>query len=163
MIKLVHIGKIAIPKLASMMSRMAEVEKKYIKKQIEYSEVAEITYIHEVRQEMEGRVRRGLGLISPCKGSTFLCFGNVGDHIDDWGMIKLENGRWAEVGFLHVVLKGSGYIRSGGKSVHVKRGDVFMHNPNATHSFEKTSRGFCMTMCMQVPIVASSREMKKPN
>lgn len=163
MIKLVHIGQISIPKVASQMTRKALMRREIIQRQISRGLVEDINEVPEVRQELAHRLRQELKLKSDYSEVSFLCFGDVPEHDDDWGKVKSKAGHWVQPGFLHIVLKGSGYIRSGQKSIHVKRGDVFLHNPKAQHSFEKTSKDFCMTFCITVPLTRAFNEMTKTN
>lgn len=81
---------------------------------------------------------------------NILCFQNVGKHNDDWQSLYIKGRRYAP-GFLHVVLAGKFTLKMGRTKVELKRGDVFLMNPNEDHSVETKSK-MCATYVCTVPI-----------
>ncbi len=81
---------------------------------------------------------------SPC----FLAFRDVVKHNDDWEQVRYKK-RDVAPAFWHVVLKGRATIKMGRKKLDVKKGDVFVMNPNIDH--EVTSSSFCTTLVTTVP------------
>ena len=77
-----------------------------------------------------------------------LAFRTVEKHEDGWGRMQY-NGRLVAPAFWHVVLKGRATIKMGRKKLDVKKGDVFVMNPNIDH--EVTSSSFCTTLVTTVP------------
>lgn len=64
---------------------------------------------------------------------SLLLFRNVHEHEDDWPDLRYL-GKNRSPGFLHIVLNGSFTLVSGRTKIDLEVGDVFLLNPNKTHS-----------------------------
>lgn len=103
-------------------------------------------WLADVTQRTEQQLTSIAGLLGD---SSVLGYRNVDTHDDDWGEVRF-NRRWVAPGFLHVVIAGSATVTVGKKSVRVKRGDVFLMNPNVPHSVK--ARRKCVSVCYTVPL-----------
>lgn len=80
--------------------------------------------------------------------AMFLAFRSVEKHNDDWQLTRYKR-RDVFPALWHVVLKGRATIKMGRKKLEVKKGDIFVMDPNIDH--EVTSSSFCTTLVTTVP------------
>lgn len=150
MFKLTYLGAIQIPRGA-----VSAGLKTISKTLLERRELSQSTLDEKFSKQLKNSLKQIAGeAINWISQESLLIYKKVGEHIDDWGKTKYKN-RLVSTAFLHVVLHGSCEIKSGSKMLMVKKGDVFLLNPNAMH--EVTSSTLCMTYCLDVPAVAIPR------
>jgi hypothetical protein len=82
--------------------------------------------------------------------AMFLAFRSVEKHNDDWQLTRYKR-RDVPPAFWHVVLKGRATIHTWSSKIKVKKGDIFVMDPNIDH--EVTSSSFCTTLVTTVPKV----------
>lgn len=92
-------------------------------------------------------------------------FKNVCEHEDGWSDIRYL-GKNRSPGFLHIVLNGSFTLVSGRIKIDLEVGDVFLLNPNKTHSVinskvNKTRKKYYtnITMCRTVPLMCYNKSI----
>lgn len=84
------------------------------------------------------------------KEPALLFFRSVTEHNDDWAEYWVKDKGYYAPYFLHVLLKGGGFIRVGTKRERVQRGDIFLLNPNVNHSYTHTTGDVCTSYCLAV-------------
>jgi hypothetical protein len=80
---------------------------------------------------------------------SFLAFKGVPKHKDD-DVKTYHNGVKYSTGFVHVVVKGRFTLTVGSCSYELSKGDVFIMNPNASHSVK--TKHLCYTLIYDVPM-----------
>ena len=152
MFKLTYLGAIQIPRGAVYAGL-----KTLSKTLLERRELSQSTLDEKFSKQLKNSLKQIAGqAINWISQESLLIYKKVGEHVDDldWGKTEYKNRR-VSTAFMHVVLHGSCEIKSGSKILRVKKGDVFLLNPNAMH--EVTSSTLCMTYCLDVPAVAIPR------
>lgn len=96
----------------------------------------------------DGELADLLGAKFGVKFDQFLAFRKVEEHADDWHKVEDSKGKRSAAGFLQVVVHGGCRVKAGGVEVELRRGDVFVLNPNRLH--EVLSRSLCVTVVADI-------------
>lgn len=162
MFKLAYVGRVPLPRSSSAILKEIDSKSKTSSFQRDlYRGLVAQPFVdnREPQEDLILSLRKHTSWRTPFDEPSFLCFEDVEEHDDEWPKFRLGKKKVSS-GFLHLVLSGKGVMKSGSKRIEVRRGDVFLHNPQAMHSFEKTSRRFCTTFCVAVPLLVTYQEIK---
>ena len=153
MLKLKHLGKVSLPRGCAA-SGMATLNKTQLRYRGLSQTVLDSRFADEIKHRLSEIASEALKWVSQ---ESLLIYRKVGAHSDEWDDVRYKK-RFVAPAFLHVVLSGRCDIRAGQKALSVKRGDVFLLNPNVQH--EVVSSTLCMTYCLDVP-AAAFREIQR--
>ena len=147
MLKLQHLGKVSLPRGVA-----ASGLKTLNKTALRIRELSQGELDAGFSETIKKRLRSMAGdALNWASQESLLIYRKVGRRSDDWPKTRYKK-KWVATAFLHVVLSGRCDINAGNKTLSVKRGDVFLLNPNTQH--EVTSSTLCMTYCLDVPAAA---------
>ena len=147
MLKLQHLGKVSLPRGVAA-SGLKTLNKTALRiRELSQGEL-DAGFSETIKKRLRSMVGDALNWVSQ---ESLLIYRKVGRHSDDWPKTRYKK-KWVATAFLHVVLSGRCDIKAGNKTLSVKRGDVFLLNPNTQH--EVTSSTLCMTYCLDVPAAA---------